>query len=133
MAPAAILVPTGLVIFGWASEGHAHLLIPNAGMATACAGLVMAFVCMQSYVMDAYPVYAASAQGALTVLRALSAFTMPALAPALVAQLGYGWASTALAGIALAIGVLAPTLLWNAGPRLRARSKFAAGEVDLER
>ncbi|KAK8033905.1 MFS multidrug transporter [Apiospora marii] len=132
MLPSALLVPGGLLWFGWAAAARAHWLVPNAGMAAASAGLVMSFVCMQAYMMDAYPVYAASAQGALTVARALAAFSMPVAAPALLGRWGYGWSCTMLAGIAAVLGVLAPAVLHWKGAALRAMSPYAAGDVILE-
>ncbi|KAK6075572.1 MFS multidrug transporter [Seiridium cupressi] len=132
MLPAAILVPGGLLWFGWSAVAQAHWIIPNLGMATACVGIVMTFMCMQAYVMDAYPVYAASAQGALTVVRSLTAFTMPVMAPAMVHQWGYGWSSTVLAIIAVVVGSLAPAFLHLKGASLRAKSPYAAGNVNLE-
>ncbi|KAK3332931.1 putative bicyclomycin resistance protein [Cercophora scortea] len=133
MIPAAILVPAGLLVFGWSAVAKAHWLLPNAGMAVACVGLVMAFLCMQAYVMDSYPVYAASAQGALTVLRALAAFSMPIMGPSVIKALGYGWFTTLLAAVALTLGIGAPTVLYWKGAHLRAMSPYAAGHVNLER
>ena len=132
MIPAAVLVPSGLLWFGWSAVAQAHWIMPNLGIGTASVGLVMAFLCMQAYVMDAYPVYAASAQGALTVFRSLAAFSMPIMAPAMINQWGYGWSSTMLAGIAAVLGVLAPAVLHWKGAALRAMSPYAAGNVNLE-
>ena len=132
MIPAAVLVPAGLLWFGWSAVAHSHWIMPNLGMAIASVGLVIAFQCMQAYVMDAYPVYAASAQGALTVLRSLAAFAMPVMAPAMIRQWDYGWSSTMLAGIAAVLGVLAPAVLHWRGATLRAMSPYAAGNVNLE-
>jgi hypothetical protein len=132
MIPAAILVPSGLLFFGWTAATRAHWILPNLGMATACVGLVIAFLCMQAYVMDAYPVYAASAQGALTILRSLAAFSMPVAGPAMVRRWGYGWTSTVLAALLAGLGVAAPAILHWKGAKLRARSPFAAGDVILE-
>ncbi|ETS77638.1 hypothetical protein PFICI_09700 [Pestalotiopsis fici W106-1] len=132
MIPSAVLVPGGLLWFGWSAVARAHWIMPNLGMALASIGLVMSFMCMQAYMMDAYPVYAASAQGALTVARALSAFAMPVMAPAMIEKWGYGWSSTILAGVAAVLGALAPALLHWKGAALRARSPYAAGDAILE-
>ena len=45
--------------------------------------------------------------------------------------LGYGWASTLLAGVAGVIGVVAPVGLKVWGPGLRARSPYASGEAKV--
>lgn len=44
-------------------------------------------------------------------------------APYLFKDLGYGWGGTLLAGIAVAIGIPAPILLWTFGARLREKGE----------
>ncbi|KAF4177951.1 hypothetical protein CNMCM8927_000591 [Aspergillus lentulus] len=131
MIPGAILVPIGMLWFGWSAATRSHWIMPNIGMGIAAVGLVMGFQCMQAYVMDAYPVYAASAMGALTVLRSLAGFCMPIFGPAMNRTLGYGWASTVLALIAGVVGGVTPFLLHWKGASLRARSPYAAGDVKV--
>ncbi|RAL03090.1 putative bicyclomycin resistance protein, partial [Aspergillus ibericus CBS 121593] len=90
MIPSAILVPTGLLLYGWSATYHLHWLLPNLGIFIYSFGLLMGYQCIQAYVLDCYPVYAASAMGALTVLRSLAGFAMPVFAPALYRWVGYG-------------------------------------------
>ncbi|KAE8153838.1 putative florfenicol exporter [Aspergillus avenaceus] len=131
MLPAATLVPLGMIWFGWSAAAKSHWIMPNLGMGVAAVGLVMGFQCMQAYVMDAYPIYAASAMGALTVLRSLAGFVMPIFAPALNRSLGYGWASTLLAVLAAIVGGVTPGVLYWKGATLRAQSPYAAGDVKV--
>jgi hypothetical protein len=49
----------------------------------------------------------------------------PLLVKQLYAALGYGWGTSWLAFIALALGVPFPILLWYKGETLRARSPYA--------
>ena len=81
--------------------------------------------------MDTYPVYAASAIGSLSILRAISGFVFPLLGPVMFRRFGYGWASTLMAGIAAVIGVMAPVGLKVFGARLRARSPYATGDESI--
>ena len=82
--------------------------------------------------MDTYPVFAASAIGSLSILRAVSGFVFPLLGPMMFRRFGYGWASTLMAGIAGVIGILAPVGLKVFGARLRARSPYATGDASVE-
>ncbi|PWY86559.1 MFS general substrate transporter [Aspergillus sclerotioniger CBS 115572] len=128
MLPSAILLPTGLLLYGWSATYHLHWTLPNLGITTYSFGLLMGYQCIQAYVLDCYPVYAASAMGALTVLRSLMGFIMPVFAPVVYESVGYGWASTGLAGVAGIVGWLR-RWCWGLGEGLRGRSGFGAGEV----
>lgn len=122
MLPAALLVPAGLLIYGWSAQTHSHWIIPNIGIGIYALGLIMSYQCIQAYVLDCYAVYAASAMGALTILRSLLGFVLPILAPLIYRTLGYGWGSSLLALWALVMGGLVPVLLWRYGAVLRKRS-----------
>ncbi|KAF2104946.1 MFS general substrate transporter [Rhizodiscina lignyota] len=127
MLPGAIFVPVGLFWYGWSAQAHVHWIVPNIGVAIFCAGTIMGFQCIQTYIVDAYTRYAASAVGAATVLRSLAGFGFPLFAPYMYNALDYGWGNSLLGFVAIAIGLPAPFLLWKYGERLRGISKFAAG------
>lgn len=126
MVPGAVLVPAGLLIYSWTAEAGTHWIGPNIGAAIYAAGTIIGFQCIQGYVVDSYPRYAASAVGAITVLRSLAGFGFPLFAPAMYAALGYGRGGTVLAACAVAVGWPSPLLLWVHGAKLRAKSKFSA-------
>ena len=127
MLGSSILLPIGLFIYGWTAEYHTHWIGPNIGAALIAAGVIMGFQCTQTYIVDAYTLYAASAVGAATTLRSLAGFGFPLFAPYLYKALGLGWGNSLLGFIALGIGIPAPFLLWKYGEALRKRSPFAAG------
>ncbi|MCJ1337730.1 hypothetical protein MMC09_003013 [Bachmanniomyces sp. S44760] len=127
MFPSSLLVPTGLLIYGWSAQYATHWIVPNLGTAIFAAGVIVGFQCIQTYLVDSYTRYAASAIGAATVLRSLAGFGFPLFAPYMYRALDYGWGNTLLAGIAVALGIPAPWALWVFGRRLRERSRFAAG------
>ena len=130
MIPGSVLVPVGLLIYGWCSQNHTHWIIPNTGAALFAAGVIIGFQCIQTYVVDAYTRFAASAIAAITVLRSLAGFGFPLFAPYVYDALGYGWGNSLCAFIGLGLGVPAPILLWFFGRKLRERSTFAAGGGD---
>jgi multidrug resistance protein len=127
MVPGSLLVPIGLFIYGWTAQEHTHWIGPNIGAAIFAAGNQMVFQCCQTYIVDAYTRYAASAIAATTVLRSLGGFAFPLFASAMYRGLGYGWGNSVLGFVGLAIGFPAPILLWWYGETLRKKSQFAAG------
>lgn len=82
---------------------------------------------MQTYLVDTYTLYAASALAAVSVLRSLAAFGFPLFAPYIYKSLGYGWGNIVLAFISIGIGIPAPVFLWRLGEKLRKASPYAAG------
>ncbi|KAJ6437439.1 ATP-dependent DNA helicase PIF1 [Purpureocillium lavendulum] len=123
MVPGALLVPVGLLIYSWTAEARVHWIAPNIGATIYGAGTIISFLCLQTYVVDAYGQYAASAIAAITVLRSLAGFGFPLFAPIMYDRLGYGKGGTILAGCAVVIGWPSPVILWLYGRRLRAGSK----------
>ncbi|KAI0890108.1 MFS general substrate transporter [Annulohypoxylon maeteangense] len=128
MVPGAVLIPTGLLIYGWTAEYRTHWIGPNIGAVLFAAGAIICFQCLQGFLVDSYQRYAASAVGAATVLRSLAGFGFPLFAPSMYDRLGYGWGNTLMALLGVAIGWPGPFLLWKYGEKLRLRSPFAAGD-----
>ncbi|KAK7753312.1 hypothetical protein SLS62_004831 [Diatrype stigma] len=126
MVPAALLVPAGLLIYGWTAQQKTHWVGPDAGVVLFSAGVIVGNGCVQGYVVDAYPRYAASGMAAVTVLRSLAGFGFPLFAPAMYDRLGMGWSNTILALVGVVIGWPGPPLLWRFGEALRRRSPYAA-------
>ena len=132
MIPASILVPSGLLLYGFSASHHLHPLLPNTGIAVYSLGIIIGYQCIQTYMIDCYPTYAASAIGSLTILRALAGCAFPMFAPALFRQFGYQGGSSLLAATATIIGGAAPWMIMRWGPRLRDRSEYARGEVRIQ-
>lgn len=127
MFPGAIMVPVGLLIYGWSAQFRVHWIVPNIGTAIFAAGNQLVFQNCQTYIVDSYTRFAASAIAATTVFRSLGGFAFPIFANAMYTALGYGWGNTTLAFLGIAIGIPAPCILWWYGETLRRKSKFAAG------
>lgn len=127
MLPGGLLIPIGLLIYGWCAHFETHWFGPNFGAALFACGLIIAFQCCQAYIVDAYTTYAASASGAVAFLRTMAGFGFPLFADALFDKFGLGYGNTLLAGVALVLGVLSPLGLWKYGEALRRRSTYCAG------
>ncbi|MCJ1398523.1 hypothetical protein MMC11_001723 [Xylographa trunciseda] len=126
--PGGILLPVGLLWYGWSADARLHWIMPNIGLAVFGIGLKTGTQCTLAYAVHACTLYAASASAAGTVLRSLCGFAFPLFAPYVYARLGYGWGNSGLALGAVVLGILAPLLLWRCGPWLRARSPYAVGD-----
>lgn len=127
LAVAAVLLPAGLFIYGWTAQTHRHWIAPNIGAFLFGMGNIITFQCIQTYMVDAYSRFAASALAAGAFLRSLAGFGFPLFAPYMYQTLQYGWGNSLLAFIAIVIGVPAPIFLWRFGESLRKKSTYAAG------
>ncbi|KAK1249585.1 hypothetical protein MKX08_009588 [Trichoderma sp. CBMAI-0020] len=122
----SIMVSIGLFWYGWSVQARLHWIMPNIGVAICSAGTMGCLQGMQTYIVDSYPTYTASAMAACAFLRSLAGFGFPLFAPYLYSDLGYGWGTSVLAFISIGVGIPAPFLFWIYGDKLRALSKYAA-------
>ncbi|KIM92881.1 hypothetical protein OIDMADRAFT_46487 [Oidiodendron maius Zn] len=101
------LVPIGLFIYGWTAYYKVHWVVPIIGTAITGMGVVMITSSSQIYIIDVFgPQAAASALGAMTLLRNIIGCCLPLAGPSLYANLGLGWGNSTLAFISVAfIGV----------------------------
>ncbi|KAE8372307.1 FAD binding domain-containing protein [Aspergillus bertholletiae] len=127
LAIAAILNPVGLFIYGWTAQNHCHWIAPNIGAMLLAMGNIVAMQCIQTYIVDAYTRFAASAMAAGSFLRSIAGFAFPLFAPYMYQALHYGWGNSLLAFISIAIGIPAPIFLWKYGEKMRKISTYAAG------
>ncbi|KAI7771134.1 hypothetical protein LZL87_013205 [Fusarium oxysporum] len=88
MFPTALVTPAGLVLYGVSAHLKLHWIIPNVGTAVFSAGLILSFQCAQTYIIDSYERYAASATGAAAFVRTMAGFSFPLFAPAMYKRLG---------------------------------------------
>lgn len=124
--PGTILTPVGLLMTGWSVQARVHWIVPDIGIALVGAGTITNFQSIQTYVVDAFTLYAASGLAAVSCLRSLAGFGFPLFAPEMYKALGYGWGDTLLALVAIVIGCPAPFLFWIYGERIRKSSKYAS-------
>lgn len=127
MAPGTILLPAGLLMYGWCAEARAPWILSDIGILIASGALMSTYYCTQRYTVDTYTKYAASALSAATPLKSIAGFVFPLFAPTLYSTLRYGWGNSVLALVSVLIGLPAPWLFWYYGQTLRAKSLYAAG------
>ncbi|KAL3477168.1 MFS general substrate transporter [Aspergillus californicus] len=123
----AFMLPAGLFIYGWTGEKQTHWIAPNIGAALFGMGTIITFQCAQTYLIDSYTRFAASALAASACMRSLCGFSFPLFAPYMYDKLHFGWGNSLLGFISLVLGIPAPIFLWKFGPLLRKKSPYAAG------
>lgn len=104
MVPGTFFLPIGLIILGWTAQNKVFWLVPDIGIAFIGGGMILNFQSIQTFVIDAFTLHAASALAAVSFLRSLAGFGFPLFAPAMYNALGYGKADTILAAFAVVIG-----------------------------
>ncbi|KAI9659910.1 MAG: hypothetical protein M1821_001262 [Bathelium mastoideum] len=119
-----LLLPIGLFWYGWSMRGNVYWLVPVIGTVPIGAGLILNLVPVQTYFVDAYTRYAASAIAANTIVRSLVGGVLPLAGQPMYTKLGYGWGSSLLAFIALALAPLS-WLIVRYGERLRTNPRYA--------
>ncbi|OTB03029.1 hypothetical protein M426DRAFT_322052 [Hypoxylon sp. CI-4A] len=118
--PCGIALPIGLFIYGWTANFGVHWIVPMIGVVIFSAGLMGVMFCIQNYLLDTYPRYAASATAAMTVLRSLLGALLPLGGLEMYDALGLGWGNSLLGFISLALIPL-PLIFYKFGERIRGR------------
>jgi hypothetical protein len=114
----AILLPAALLLYGWTLERQTLWLAPIVGSGLVAFATMYSYIPVQIYTIDVYTLHAASATGAMSIIRSAISALVPLGANPLHTHLGYGWGYTLLAGLAtpfIGLGVL----LVRYGERIR--------------
>ncbi|KAH6639908.1 major facilitator superfamily domain-containing protein [Truncatella angustata] len=120
----AVLVPIGLFWFAWSSYPWVHWMVPIVGSGVFGMGTLLVFTGIFTFLVDAYPLYAASALAANAFTRCAFAAAFPLFGLQMYHKLGNQWASTLLAFLTVAMMPF-PWLFFRYGKRLRENSKYA--------
>ena len=78
---------------------------------------------INTYLVDAFTLHAASAMAASAVLRSLVGALLPLAGQKMYSTLGLGWGNSLLAFIALALCPI-PWVFWKYGERIRTSQRF---------
>ena len=123
MIPGAALIPIGLLVYGWSAQYHVFWFVPLIGGFLIGMGMINVFTSVGLYLVDAFPIYAASATAANTVFRSIGGGLLPLAGARMYAALGQGWGNTLLAGISLGMmGMILVAI--NYGEQLRTHPKY---------
>lgn len=124
----SIAFASGMFIFAWTSSKRIHWIGPIIGAVCMGLGFFTIFQAAINYLVDTFPLTAASAIAANTCLRSIFAAAFPLFAGAMYHNLGIDWAASTLGFIAVAL-IPIPFLFYVFGKRLRARGKWSRASV----
>jgi hypothetical protein len=122
---ASIALPVGLFWFAWTNSPDIHWLASVAAGVPFGFGMVLVFLSVFNYLIDAYTIFAASVLAANSLLRSLFGFAFPLFTTYMYQNLGIHWASCVPAFLALAC-VPFPFILYKKGLAIRKYCKFSA-------
>jgi MFS family permease len=123
MIPGSLCIPIGLFWYGWSAEARTHWIMPIIGTAWVGLGLLATFMCIGTYMVDSFTLYAASALAANTVLRSLVGAFLPLAGPDMYKSLGLGWGNSLLGFIALTM-VPITWYFYKYGEQIRTNPRF---------
>ncbi|KZZ96798.1 Major facilitator superfamily domain, general substrate transporter [Moelleriella libera RCEF 2490] len=143
----SFLVPAGIFMFGWSTYPWVHWIVPIIGSCLFAIGPidndivhieehkvadcyailsrnVLLFTGIFTFLVDAYPLYAASALAANAFVRCLFAAAFPLFGVQMYEKLGYQWASSLLAFLTVAM-LPFPYIFFRYGKTIRGKSRYA--------
>lgn len=113
----------GLFMYGWSTQQDSHNWIITAiGLGLIGYAIMVIVTAARIYITDAYAGYAASAVAGVSFGEDSFAAFLPLAAKPMYVRLGYSWASSLLAFVAIALA-LAPVVLLTKGRTIRSKSK----------
>lgn len=122
---ASLALPAGLFWFAWTNSPSIHWMVSIAAGVPFGFGMVLVFLSVFNYLIDAYTIFAASVLAANSLLRSLFGFAFPLFTTYMYENLGIHWASCVPAFLALAC-VPFPFVLYKKGLSIRKYCKFSA-------
>lgn len=121
---AVCLIPLGICIFAFASNGQTHWLVGMTGIAIYSGAVYIVLQSLSMYMLKSYPQYAASLFASNDACRSVLAAGAVHFGVPFYHDLGVFWGCMILAVISL-FGIVGMFALYLKGSQLRARSKFA--------
>ncbi|WPH03085.1 MFS general substrate transporter [Acrodontium crateriforme] len=122
--PFGILLPVTLFWYGWSSFHKLAWPSTIISLVPFGFGIVGLFLPISTYIVDSYPIYAASATSANVILRSVVGALLPLAGPPLYSTLGLGWGNSLLGFICIMM-VPMPFVFFKIGSRLRASQRFS--------
>lgn len=119
----------GLFWFGWTIYPSVHWIVPIIGTSFFGIGIILTYVGIFTFLVEAFPLYAASALSANSFARSSFAGAFPLFGRQMYNTLGFHWATTLLGCLTLVMAPF-PYLFYVYGKKLRAKSRFSPEKVE---
>jgi hypothetical protein len=128
MMVGAVGLPIGLFWFAWTSNPSIHWGAEIIAPGLVSASMFAIFISGLKYIVDVYLIYANSAISANTVVRSCFGAGFPLFANAMYHRLGFPWATTLLAFLAVAMAPV-PVIFYLFGQKIRMWSRMTANKT----
>ncbi|KAL4894917.1 major facilitator superfamily domain-containing protein [Aspergillus ambiguus] len=128
----AVAIPVGLFWFAWTNGQTIHWIVSIIASAPFGFGMVLVFLNIMTYLIDAYTIYAASVLAANSIIRSCFGAVFPLFTTYMYHNLGIHWASCIPAFLALAC-LPFPFFFYRYGASVRRKCKYAAEADDFMR
>ncbi|KAI1453459.1 major facilitator superfamily transporter [Annulohypoxylon moriforme] len=122
-----IALPFVVAGYGWAIQTHSSAALVLSSVIGIGVTLMLGFLPLYAYVVDAFGLYAASAMTAVIVMRCLAGTFLPLAIEPLVNKFGYGGGLSIL-GVASLFLAPIPVLVLRYGSKWRQSSKYTRDE-----
>ncbi|GAA6059447.1 hypothetical protein JCM10212_005386 [Sporobolomyces blumeae] len=121
-----VMIVVAFVWLGWSGQyASVPWIVPTLSGLVQGVGSVLIFRACQTYLIDVYARYAASAQASNVAARSVAGAIFPLFAPTMFHRLGTGVACTILAACMLVL-VPVPFIFERYGAELRRKSRYAS-------
>lgn len=111
-------LPVTLFWYGWSTHYVTHWSSAILSLMPYGFGIMGLFLSITTYLVDSYPMYAASAIAANIILRSTVGALLPLAGPPMYSALGLGWGNSLLGFICIAM-IPFPIVFYKFGGRLR--------------
>ncbi|KAJ5107963.1 hypothetical protein N7456_004638 [Penicillium angulare] len=113
----------GMFVYAWKSYAFVHWVAPAIGLAMVGCGSIIVVTGISDYAVDSYSKYTGTIIAIIAMGENTFAGVLPLATMSMYTNLGFQWASTTLAFIALAFS-LVPIFVFIWGREIRNRSPF---------
>ncbi|KAI0447642.1 MFS transporter [Xylaria telfairii] len=123
----AFSFPLSVIAYGWAAQLRLPLPVLMFAVGLFGSTLMLVYLPLNAYVVDAFGIYAASGMTAIIVTRCLMSTLLPLATDPLVRRFDWGLGVTILGGLGLVLAPI-PVLVFRYGARWRQLSTYTKDE-----
>jgi hypothetical protein len=117
----ALLVPAGLLIYGFTLQYHVFWFVPLFGMGLACFGLQVIATTCYTYSIDCYRAESSETSQLFNLIRQVFGMTYAFYVVSLCQKIGYQWAFFMFSILGSVLGFLPIVVLMFKGKEIRER------------
>ena len=121
----SVALPIGMFWFAFSNSPSTHWIASVAAMVPFGFGIMLIYLGIVNYLLDAYTIYAASVLAGMSIIRYMFGAIFPLFTTPMYRALGIHWASSIPAFVSVACLPI-PFLFYKYGPVIRTRCKYAA-------